>query len=373
MSFSPDGTSVLVSAWDGSARIYRATGPGLGTVGLNTGALTPASLAWGAHTFWSVLMSNTGTCVPSCQWTTWSWPGGTPIEQHELSTDPNAIVATSGAAVAVAAPIGSGPTWTVTVSEGAGLHPVRTLADVPIGPVGTVTPAFMGLSDNGRYLELALAGATTKGALLRTYDVPTGRATANRLFATPTTAVCGVNNATTNTKGTVDVLLDFCGHIWTIGVSDHSPPLLLNSGGRASALALNTTGTQLAVSSWDGIANVFDPRSGRRLFQLIGSAGLTDIAYSPDDRYIVTTSISGDVQTWSANDGRLLRSQTDPSGTSLIAFASPGRISTIDNDGDLRVWGVCGDCQSAGPLLGMARQAEVTPLTAAESQQSSQG
>ncbi len=318
-------------------------------------------------------MSDAGTCVPSCQWATWAWPGGSLIEHHDLSTDPNAIVATSGAAVAVAAPNGSGPTWTVTVSEGAHLHPVRTLADVPIGPVGTVTPAFMGMSDNGRYLELALAGATTKGALLRTYDLLTGHATVNRLFATPTTAVCGVNNATTNTNGTVDVLLDFCGHIWRIDLGDHSPPLLLNSGGRASALALNAKGSQLAVSSWDGIANIFDLRSGRRLFQLIGSAGLTDIAYSPDDHYIVTTSVSGDVQTWSTKDGRLLRSQTDPSGTSLIAFASPDRISTLDDDGNLRVWGVCGDCQNAGALLRMAHHAEVTPLTAAESQQSSQG
>jgi len=373
VSFSPDATSVLVSAWDGSARIYRATGPGVGTVGLNTGALAPASFAWGAHTFSSVLMSNTGTCVPSCQWTTWSWPAGVPIKQHALSTDPNAIVATSGTTVAVAVPNGSGPSWTVTVSEGTDLRPVRTLSGVPLGPVGIVTPAFMGLTDNGRYLELALAGATTKGALLRTYDVLTGRAVATRLFATPTTAVCGVNNATANTKGTVDVLLDFCGHIWTIDVAVHSKPLLLNSGGRASALALNTAGTQLAVSSWDGIANVFDPRTGRRLFQLIGSTGLTDIAYSPDDRYIVTTSISGDVQTWSADSGRLLRSQSDPSDAWLIAFSSPSRFSTLDNDGELRVWDVCSDCQDPGPLLRTAQHAVVTPLTAAESQQSSEG
>ena len=236
---------------------------------------------------------------------------------------------------------------------------MRTFSNVPLGPVGTVTPAFMGLSDHGHYLELALAGATTKGALLRTYDLHTGRATASRLFATPTTAVCSVNTATTNTKGTVDVLLDYCGHIWTISVATHSAPLLLNSGGRASALALNTTGTQLAVSSWDGIANVFDPHSGRRLFQLIGTASLTDIAYSPDDRYLVTTSVSGDVQTWSAGDGRLLRDQSDPSGTSLIAFASPGRFSTLDNDGALRVWDVCGDCQDPDPLLQMARHAVV--------------
>jgi WD40 repeat protein len=372
VSFSPDAASVLVSSLDGSARIYRATGPGLGTVGLDTGVLTPDSFTWDTHSFSTVLMSDAGTCVPSCQWTTWSWPGGGQIEQHTLSTDPDAIVATSGATVAVATPHGSGPTWTVTVSDGADLRPVRTLDDVPLGPVGTVTPAFMGMSDNGRFLELALAGATTKGALLRTYDLPTGRITASRLFATPTTAVCGVNDSTTSTDGSVDVLLDFCGHIWTVDLADHSALRLLNSGGRASALQLNTAGTQLAVSSWDGTADVFDPRTGRRLFQLIGSAGMTDIAYSPGDRYIVTTSVSGDVQTWSADDGRLLRSQSDPSGTSLITFASPNRFSTLDNDGDLRVWDVCSDCQDPGPLLQMARHAVVTPLTAAESQQSAQ-
>ena len=79
--------------------------------------------------------------------------------------DPNAAVAT---------PEANGYTWTVTVWSLSPPHVIRTFHDLPIGPVGIVSNAFMNMTGNGRYLELGLAGKSLKTANLRTYDVATG-------------------------------------------------------------------------------------------------------------------------------------------------------------------------------------------------------
>ena len=51
---------------------------------------------------------------------------------------------------------------------------------------------------------------------------------------------------------------------------------------------------------------------------------MTSVTYSPDDRYIVTTSANGDVQTWSSSNGRLLRTQQDPNDPFLIGLQPAG-------------------------------------------------
>jgi WD40 repeat protein len=162
--------------------------------------------------------------------------------------------------------------------------------------------------------------------------------------------------------------------VWIENLDGRTHALTVDTGGRESAVAFNNAGTQVAVASWDGIARVFDARTGHVLFQLVGNPeGMTSIAYSPDDRYIVSTSANGDVQTWAPTDGRLLRTQGDPYDPALITFNPAGQISTWDGNNTFRVWNTCSGCEDPSALLRMARGAVVYPLTRAESEQSAQG
>jgi WD40 repeat protein len=372
-SFSADGQRVLLSAWDGSARAYQATGPGLASAQLSS-AMSPDFFLWGRTEVSALLESVSNTCTPSCTWATWTWPGGVLTSQRVVASNANDLVAVSGATIAVSSPDATGSNdWTVTVRSLPSFRTIRTLANLPIGPVGTVTNSFVGLTGDGRYLEVALAGKQPLTPLLRTYDVATGAILGSRRFPTPKT-LCGIDNAASSQTGSELALADYCGHAWVIALSGQKVITALNAGGRESAMAFNPSGSQLAVATWDGIAAIFDPHTGRSLFQLVGSPeGLSDIAYSPDGRYIVTTAANGDVQTWSSSTGRLLRTQTDPYNPASITFTSSAQFSTFDADNTIRTWDVCTGCQDPNMLLSLARRAAVSPLTVTERAQSAPG
>ena len=369
ISFSSNAQRVLLTAVDGSARAYQATGSAAATLQTTT-SLTPISVSWGAGAVSSLVASGIGTCVPGCYAQSWSWPQGTPQSPYLLSADPNALVAGEGPDAAVATPEGDGYEWTVTIWALSPPRVIQTLHDLPIGPVGVASNAFMNMTENGRYFEVGLAGVNLKNPSLRTYDVTTGAIVASTKFSAPV-AGCGVDGTAATNDGREYALVDFCGHVWIKKLDSQSHAITLDTGGRESAVAFNNAGTQVAVASWDGIAQVFNAQTGDALFELVGNPeGVTSIAYSPDDRYIVTTSANGDVQTWSPSDGRLLRTQQDPNDPFLTVFNSQGQASTWDQDNTLRVWNLCSGCEDPSALLGMARRAVVYPLTASESEQS---
>lgn len=373
VSFSQDAKTVLVSTLDGSARAYRATGPGLASLQMST-SLNADSLQWSGHAVTSIFASGTSTCVPECRLESWSWPGRVLTGQHVLSTNPAALIAASGPRALVATPDPGGSTWTIRVWDSSPFRLVRSFTQIPIGPQTVTTNAFVKLSDDGRYMEVALADAGTKGAHLRTYDVSSGKVVATRWFPTPTGDACGIDDSTGTPRGSIFVMADYCGHAWVVRTNSRVPILTTSTGGRESGMAISPSGNQLAITSWDGIATVIDTRTGHRLFQLVGNPeGMTNVAYSPDGRYIVTTSANGDVQTWSTADGRLLRTQEDTYDPSYVAFTPAGQVFTLDVDNTLRLWDPCSSCQDPAALLASARKAIVSPLTTAEQQQSGAG
>ena len=173
----------------------------------------------------------------------------------------------------------------------------------------------------------------------------TGTVVASRKFPAPE-GHCGIDGTAASNDGREYALVDYCGHVWIAHLATKSRGITLDTGGRESATAFDNAGMQVAVASWDGIAQVFDTRTGHLLFQLVGNPeGMTSVSYSADDRYIVTTSANGDVQTWSSSDGTLLRTQQDPNDPFLTVFDPQGQASTWDEDNTLRVWNVCSGCE----------------------------
>jgi Tol biopolymer transport system component len=84
---------------------------------------------------------------------------------------------------------------------------------------------------------------------------------------------------------------------------------ILTLPGTGRALAFAPEGSRLAVAS-DSEAAIWDADAGRKLVTLTtpGSAEMTEIAWSPDGRRVVTSADDGVLRFWRSTDGGLLAS-----------------------------------------------------------------
>jgi WD40 repeat protein len=78
------------------------------------------------------------------------------------------------------------------------------------------------------------------------------------------------------------------------------------------AVAFNSTGTLLATGCHDGILRIFDVAKGQQLKQVNAhvtpnNTGIYCLAWSPDDKQIVTGSIDYSLKLWDANTGAMVR------------------------------------------------------------------
>jgi WD40 repeat protein/DNA-binding SARP family transcriptional activator len=109
-------------------------------------------------------------------------------------------------------------------------------------------------------------------------------------------------------------------------------------------------GKQIAIASFDQpLAVVVDASSGTEVFTLAGhKASLSDVAWSPDGRWIATSSFDGSTRIWDA-DGGTSRFTLFGHGASVEDLAwSPGsdRLVTGSSDGTAKVWRIT----EGGPL-----------------------
>lgn len=102
-------------------------------------------------------------------------------------------------------------------------------------------------------------------------------------------------------------------------------------------LAWSPDGARLAVAYGEGIARVFDIRSGQLVFDLTGhSAGITDIDWSADGRYLATLSSSdGMLRLWQAGTGWPTLTLTGKKYS--LGFSPDGRFLAAGYQ-DIRLW-----------------------------------
>jgi WD40 repeat protein len=121
-----------------------------------------------------------------------------------------------------------------------------------------------------------------------------------------------------------------------------------------AAVAFSPDGTLLATGAgFESDANLWDATTGDHVATLEGSkSDLTDLAFSEDGRFVVTSAFSASVRLWDAHSGRLLAAVTDQ-GTpaSAAAFVGSDRIALVEtpDSGDslaLLDCTVCGDLDS---------------------------
>jgi len=146
---------------------------------------------------------------------------------------------------------------------------------------------------------------------------------------------------------TGDLLLDFTGHIGG------------NAGGRAGTLdvAYSPDGLQLATAGADGIAKVWDAATGEELLAFDGhTAGLQSLAYSPDSRYIATSSDEGDttIKVWDTHTGsEVYTLGPNPGRAWGLSFSPDGSLLAAGGQGGyLKVW----DMTTGTELVNMTGQ-----------------
>jgi WD40 repeat protein len=103
---------------------------------------------------------------------------------------------------------------------------------------------------------------------------------------------------------------------------------LLRSPDGVSRLAFSSDGVLLATADQDGTARVWDARTGDQR-QVLPAAHLplTNVAFSPDGRLLVTTGLGlKGVETWNVQTGKLVHQLVGQFGTvSAAAFSPDGR------------------------------------------------
>jgi WD40 repeat protein len=127
-------------------------------------------------------------------------------------------------------------------------------------------------------------------------------------------------------------------------------------------------GSRLAVGSWDSTVTVLNVATDRPVLELTGNTrGVSGVAYSPDGRYIATTSTDDTLRLWDATTGQLLQIDRDETAPGNPSFSPNGQwVAEDNNDSQIRVWAVCPDCADPSALLAASRSSIVSPLTPLE-------
>ena len=150
---------------------------------------------------------------------------------------------------------------------------------------------------------------------------------------------------------------DGTARVWDI-TPEGSRELLTLAGHRdvVFRVAYSPDGMRLATASFDGTAKVWDPATGEELLTLAGHlAPVSDVAYSPDGTRLATVSYDGTAKVWNVVSGEELLPLEGHSGRVYGVDWSPdgSRLVTGNEDGSVKVW----DAVSGRELLTLAAHA----------------
>ena len=320
VEYSPDGTRLATSSFDGTARVWdAASGRLVATLAGDSGALFDVGFAPdgsrlatvgsdGSVRIWDVA---TSAALARCDGHTG------PVVQVAFSPD-SARLATAGSD-------GSARIWGATSGELR--HTLR-------GPGGDAVQTVAFAPDGSR---VASAGA---GATAWIWDVTTGAR-----LATLAGHTAAIHELAFSPDGSrlATASADRSARTWSVATGE-LVAVLEGHGGFVMAVAYAPDGSQLTTVGHDTVARVHEPETGALLRELRGghSAGIAALAYRPDGARVVTTSYEGSIAVWDPATGeRVERLVGHPSDVWGVEFSPDGRhIATAGVDGTARIWGL---------------------------------
>ncbi|MEP7136842.1 MAG: protein kinase [Chloroflexota bacterium] len=121
----------------------------------------------------------------------------------------------------------------------------------------------------------------------------------------------------------------------------------------------STDGTRIATASYDGSAKVWDATNGKQLITIaVGTGGwsLQDIAFSPDGKFLATSSVfdTSQVSMWDVATGKWLfgLGKDSPITWGGLAFSPNGKLLAVGyTDNVARIWDVSTMKSQTEPLL----------------------
>jgi WD40 repeat protein len=314
-SFSRDGSLVLTSSDDGTARIWQPDGrlihvlrhrrPVVAAAFSPDGRSVLTGSGDGTARIWRV---SSGSPVATLR-------HGGPVTSGSFSRDGKLVLTTSD----------DGTTRLWSAATGTPVLVVRH------GP--RVRGAA--LSGDGRLLVTVTSDLLGETLRVRLYELPKGRL----LRQLP---VKGVTTVAFNPAGTLLATgsKDHTAAIWQVKTGRRLHLFAEHKGG-VTDVAFGPRGRLLATTSSDGSTRVWDVRTGLQVALILGHANAVNSAsFSQDGKFLVTSSKDGTARVWEAATAEIksvLRGHTD--SVTSGSFSHDGRaIVTASDDGTARIW-----------------------------------
>ena len=349
ITFSPSGTDVATAANDGTARIYRASGPWRATLNAQLCGCGN-EIGWQPHKVVGLDRSGNNMVLQA-----WSLPNGkampNPLVLNTDQTNTGAVLSQDGSLAVTWSE--SSPNSTVKVQD---TNTGRSVFTLPATTVSRVS-----FSRDDRLL------AVTDGA---------GRLHVTTLATRHTVVGSGWSQACTGSGNTPVVSPDdrlvavysFCGQVQVGRVATARPFETFNQHGQLSSAAFDSNGTRLALGSWDDSVTVLNTTTDKPVLEVVGhTRGVSGVVYGSHDRYIITTSIDDTMRVWDAATGQLMQVDHDLSAPNAPSVSPDGTlVAETNNSNQVRVWAVCPECTDPIALLKASRSSVVSPLTSLE-------
>ena len=109
---------------------------------------------------------------------------------------------------------------------------------------------------------------------------------------------------------------------------------------KINSVSWSPDGTRLATASWDGTAKVWDAEGGREPLTLTGpTSAVWSAAWSPDGSRLATGNSDATARIWDADGREILMLRGHTSRVISVAWSPGGtRVATASWDGTARVW-----------------------------------
>jgi WD40 repeat protein len=314
--FSPDGTKVVTSSFDKTARIWDTTnGKSLFKLSGHTGTLGDANFSPDGTKVVTASDDKTAKI--------WDVSNGSLIKNliGHASAVYDANFNSDGTKVVTASKDGNARIW--DVSNGNSLFTL-------IGHTGSVSDARF--SPDGTKVVTSSTDKTAK-----IWDVSNGNLLFTLVGHTET-----INDVRFSPDGTkvVTSSTDKTAKIWDVSNGNLLFTLVGHTGGVNDAM-FSPDGIKIVTASKDKTARIWDVSNGNLLFTLVGHIlSVNDAMFSPDGIKVVTASDDGNARVWDVSNGSLIKNLIGHTGSVYDANFSPDgiKIVTASKDKTAKIW-----------------------------------